>query len=589
MPNPNLKAFLLLALLCANPPLAADELQAVMDLARAGAHSLALQEMDARQPAFSADPSGWIRWEQERLYILELRRDWAGIAGRVRQAPAEIPESLARDFVTRRAEAELELGRTEAARQLLRRSLWEASAPPSVRQRWRRLLIRGYLQAGAIDDARAAMQRYQLDYADTSPEWYLLGAQVLLRAGQPGRALELLEGVEQAQVRPYRWLARLQSAPDSAGTLAEEVDQALASAQDDMEPLQRARLWAVRARADAVREARAGQVAALEAGLGQGASTDATLFELSGEALWDAYLAWGAQLGNAEQLLIGQDQSWYFAATESMEQQPRRARALFAVLALQGQTAEHRSLAHDYLARLVLAEPGGGHLLHALYLDSSRFARIADIPAPVRYLLVDLALDRQDLETASALMQDLAAPAQDQQFAWQLRRARVLVLNGRIAAGVALLEQLLADQANWQDDAHDRFLQVVFDLQRLKEHEQAIALLARIDPAPLALQGQRELLFWLGESYAALDQHRRAAVHFLRSAILADPYAMDPWAQTARYHAARALAAAGLQADAASLLRDLLRVTRDSNRRDVLRHELQQLEAGRDADRSAEP
>lgn len=588
MLKPDLKPVLLLVLLLGSPLSVADELQAVMDLARAGAHGLALQEMDARQPGFDTDPAGWIRWERERLYVLELRRDWEGVVARVRQAPADIPDSLAHEFITRRAEAELALGRVTDARQLLRRGLWEASAPPAVRQHWRRLLVRGYLQENAVTDAQAAMLRYQQDYADTSPEWYLLSGRVLLRGGRHAQALDLLRGVEDARVRPYRWLARLHTEPDSAEAVAAEIDRTLAQAEKS-DPLQQARLWSLRARISALRETYAEQVRALEAGLALGVATDPVLFELNGEALWGAYLAWGEQLGNAEQLLIGQDERWYFAATEAMEDAPRRARALFALLALQGQTGEHRELAHEYLAKLVLAQPGGGNLLYGLYLDSSQFPRIADIPHVVRYLLVDVALDRQDLETAAALMQGLAAPAAEQQFAWQLRRARVLVLTGEIAAGVGLLNDLLAGQAAWEAGAHDRFLQVVFDLQRLKEHERAIALLARIEPAGLALQGRRELLFWLGESHAALDQPRTAAVHFLRSAILADPYAMDPWAQTARYHAARALAEAGLRADAASLLEELLKVTRDGNRRAVLRHELQQLKAGQETDHDAGP
>lgn len=581
-------SLLALALLCATPSLPADELQAVMDLARAGAHGLALQEMDARQPAFDQDPAGWIRWEQERLYVLELRRDWDGVVARLREAPEGIPASLAHEFITRRAEAELELGRVESARQRLRRGLWEMQPPAQVRQHWRRLLIRGYLQAGAVTDARTAMQRYQQDYADTSAEWYLLGSRVLLRAGQHAQVLALLEGVEEPGVRPYRWLARLHTDPDSAGEIAAAID-GLLTREDPPAAEQRARLWAVRARADARREAWAEQVAALEAGLGQGEAVEPVLFGLNGEALWGAYRARGTELGNNEQLLIGQDERWYFAATETMDKQPRRARALFAVLALEGRTAEHRELAHEYLAKLVLAAPGGGHLLYALYLDNSHFPRIGDIPAPVRYLLVDVALDRQDLQTASALMQDLAAPAAEQRFAWQLRRARVLVLTGEIEAGVALLESLLGQQADWQAGAHDRFLQVVFDLQRLKEHTAAIGLLERIEPGRLALQPRRELLFWLGESHAALERPRRAAAYFLRSAILADPYAMDPWAQTARYHAAQALAEAGLQRDAASLLKGLLKATRDADRRGVLRHELQQLEATAHADRDVDP
>lgn len=52
---------------------------------------------------------------------------------------------------------------------------------------------------------------------------------------------------------------------------------------------------------------------------------------------------------------------------------------------------------------------------------------------------------------------------------------------------------------------------------------------------------------------------------------------MDPWAQTARYQAAVALAHAGMLDDARALFSHLLRVTKDKSRRAVLRHELQKL------------
>jgi hypothetical protein len=52
---------------------------------------------------------------------------------------------------------------------------------------------------------------------------------------------------------------------------------------------------------------------------------------------------------------------------------------------------------------------------------------------------------------------------------------------------------------------------------------------------------------------------------------------MDPWAQTARYQAAKSLGEAGMAKDALYIYRQLLRITENPERRSVLRHELQQL------------
>jgi hypothetical protein len=52
---------------------------------------------------------------------------------------------------------------------------------------------------------------------------------------------------------------------------------------------------------------------------------------------------------------------------------------------------------------------------------------------------------------------------------------------------------------------------------------------------------------------------------------------MGPWAQTAHYQAAEALAKAGMVDDARQLFDALLRVTTDPGRRAVINHSLQQL------------
>ena len=93
----------------------------------------------------------------------------------------------------------------------------------------------------------------------------------------------------------------------------------------------------------------------------------------------------------------------------------------------------------------------------------------------------------------------------------------------------------------------------------------------------MELQGRRELYYWMADSARALYRPLDAARLYLRSATLLDPVAMDPWAQTARYQAADALAEAGLVEDARALYTGLLGATRDPARKALLRHRLQQL------------
>jgi len=75
----------------------------------------------------------------------------------------------------------------------------------------------------------------------------------------------------------------------------------------------------------------------------------------------------------------------------------------------------------------------------------------------------------------------------------------------------------------------------------------------------------------------ALKQFDQAAYLYLKSATLTDPQAMDPWAQTARYRAAKALVKAGLLDDARRIYSSLMRATRDASRKAVLNSEIQRL------------
>jgi tetratricopeptide (TPR) repeat protein len=176
-------------------------------------------------------------------------------------------------------------------------------------------------------------------------------------------------------------------------------------------------------------------------------------------------------------------------------------------------------------------------------------------------------------------MAGLAAPPDgSDRFEWDLRRARVAIFTGDVDQGVKLLRQLLAsDDRDWDQQQVDRLLQVVFDLQTVQYHQQALMLFGAVLDKRLDPQQRRELLFWMADSSQALERYDQAAYLYLKSAILSDPMAMDPWAQTARYRAAKALVEAGLLKDARQIYTSLLRATRDASRKAVLSNEIQRL------------
>src|SRR5690606_16559170 len=126
--------------------------------------------------------------------------------------------------------------------------------------------------------------------------------------------------------------------------------------------------------------------------------------------------------------------------------------------------------------------------------ESSLFAAPQDILPAVRYLLLEHVLGVPDIPTASKLLVGLdEPPPQADPAEWHLRRARVVLLGGRIDDGVAALRRLFDEVGEFD---RDRALQVVFDLQTLERHEAALDFLGRLQALETDPQRKRELLYW---------------------------------------------------------------------------------------------
>jgi hypothetical protein len=570
------------AFLLSSAALALDtsSLKELTQLARAGAPQLALRRMDAEQPAAGQDLVQWTAWEQERLQILASQGLDSDLITRVDSLPPSVSEHFRRLAFSLKADAQLQLGQADAARATVRKLLWLQGAAAEIGSltRWRRLVVRSYLLEDKNEDARLALLRYRQDFGDEDQEWRWLSAQVMLQSGHADSAYKLLQQDKTPQGRFLSNAAQLQVAPQQAAAV-EEV--AVKQAQQTDVPQLKSAFWGLAAAAAKQARQPYRRIEYLEHALALPFDRELMhgVLELDADQLWDAYLQLGKQIGNAEQKLLGNDEDWYFPATEALEKEPLRARVLFSVLSEHGSDAQRRSVAHEYLVGMLDDLPNGKLLVQRLYLESRRYAEVGKLPPVIRYRLIDEALESGELQTASRLMAGLAEPpAGGDRFGWDLRRARVAIFTDDVASGVSMLQQLFADQELvWDKQKVDRLLQVVFDLQTVRYHQQALALFSALLDKPVDQQQRRELLFWMADSLQELEQYERAAYLYLKSATLTDVTAMDPWAQTARYRAAKALAEAGLLEDARQIYSGLLRATRDTSRKAVLQNEIQRL------------
>ncbi|MCA1799310.1 MAG: hypothetical protein LC632_07575 [Xanthomonadaceae bacterium] len=561
-------ALVMVAAFAAPPP----TLEEIVALARGGAPAIALHLLDAHQQDPNLAQAAWAAAERERIHILAAAAEWRALDARVAALPETLPAPFLDWAAERRAEALLQVGDGQGARAVLRTLVWTTPTDTDALRAWRLLIVRSYQSDGNRDAALAALRRYAQDYGADDPMLGRLHAEVLLAAGRPDAALEAIGEVDD----PLRWVALLHADPANAGT-AFERSVRLGSARDTAAG-QRRGAWGVAARAARVMGNDAAVVAALERALQTDPGNDLVPAAVDSTApeLWEAYRAWGGALGNASRLIVGIDEGWLAAAGAIAAREPAQARALYARVATDTDDPATAAAAHARLGALIEAEPGGAVVLAALYLDGGLFAEPEAIPAAVRHRVVEPVLRNGDFAVGAQLLADLdAAPEGADALEWGLWRARVLVLGGRRAAGKAALDALL--DAHNDYDA-DRLLQVLFELQAAGAHAEALPLFARIYAREgNELQLRREVLYWMADSWRALDDFSEAARFYLRSAQLADPYAMDQWAQTARFQAADALERAGLLSDAASLLQALLNATPDPARRAQLQHRIDAL------------
>ena len=554
----------------------AAAIRRVRRLAQAGAPTLAVDMLAAQQPDRATRPGMWEVWERERLLIHQSWSQWRKLASRVDRYPNTLTPSFSAFALEMAAQAQLALGNGARARQLLLRlQLGAPSAAKDTHARWRRMVIRTYLMDEAVQDADRAMVRYRWEFGDLGDDWPLLRASVLLKTGRAELVEAALAATGTAAAELLRWYAQALNDPAAVRRLLPPVRRRLKLAET-LPAAQRAALFALRAFLAEQLVDLPTRALYLERALGVSApAAPASALAVGGDDLWAAYLALGQATTSEEQLLVGDDRRWYRRTEALLKQAPVRARALLALVVAQGRTRAQRHEAASRLASSLVTTTAGRQVLRRLFIDTERFARIAQIPPAVRFHLTDGVLAEGDMALATQLVADL--DPDDASYDWQLRRARILVLGGREQLGAEVLQTLLARQPERVRADVARFQQVIFDLQTMERDDLAVPLFQALSAIALPPQAHRELLFWQAESQRALGQRRVAAELFLRSAGYHDPFSMDPWAQTARFYAAETLADAGLTEDARLIYDALIAVTEDQARQATLRQRIQRL------------
>jgi len=572
--------FVLLLCLTGQPALAQQSTSQapsprIQMLLKSGAYDLALRRINDIQNGVD-ETAQWLEWEKLRFDLYRRRQEWDKLSERLLNLPADVPEIQRQELMTRAAELLLESGRGDDVRDILRALIWRGSGDSKQLNYWRRLVVRSYLADESVRDASIAMSLYDREYLPADSAWDYLYAQVLLRRGDAAQAAHRLGSAQEPAARVLRLLSRLRAGVDSPELVLEKS----AGLRDALSgnPALVAACWAVSAEAALQGSDLAARVEALEQLFdGPGLPSDFTLFDLQVADLWRAYEALGSGLGNERNLLFGDPEPWMsLALSLKGAGSALRARAINAAVARNSRSASEREQLHLALYER-LETAGLTNLAVRLYESEAVFASMDDVPNTVRHRIVAAAIDQRDLGLAASFARHLTAPnAEQTQVQWDLTRARLALYAGDFSQSESILRSLILSHEKFEPEAADRVMQPIFDLQSVGRGQAAFELLQYLRDRVTTDKHRREILLWLGDARKTQSDYETAAEYYLRSAYAAAG-GKDQWGQSARYHAAEALAEADLFEDARRIYEQLLTEVGEGKRAAALERRLQEL------------
>lgn len=556
---------------------AAAKLEQLKRISNAGAPFLTLKMLDQAQPNYDADLYNWILWEQERYRILEQWKQWDELLIRIESVPKDLPDPFKHQLATKQAQAYLNLKQTKTARDIIRPYLWDPNAGSSLEyENWRKIIVDSYIKDERFDDARIAMRRFSQDYGRQDNSWLENRALILIKSNHLEEAADLLMDQKAASLKGLALMVDLLSKKKTDKSVWLEAKALAKKSQPDTKEY--AMYWMVALNASKT-ISEVDQVIAFEAIIKTDFYRVNDLLSITPDGLWHVYNQYAELVGNRAELLHGDDESWLDLAKNAVKLTPIKARSLLSYIMTKGQNKDViEEAAKTYLQTLNLEKDESKNLLNGLFNQKGLFSDVQKIPVSIRFELVDLALKNVDIQSATRLMTGLEKhPENTDLFGWQLRRGRVLILGGNIPEGHQVMSQLLSAYQEPSVKNTDRIIQVLFDLQTIGADEEAITNFNQLLALKIEAKQKREILFWMADSYKALEKYNKAALLYLQSALYAGPEAMDPWAQTARFTAAESLEKAGLINDARRIFEGLLKVATKASQKATLRHKIQQL------------
>ena len=547
-------------------------LERVRELIELGTHELAYRIVVEERTNYEYRDE-WVEWETLFFELGAGLGRWNDLvlrADQVRETGAWGAYVVAQ---THAAMAQIQLGQYSAALQRLRKMILQRPEDRHALIEHRRLIAQIYLDEGNLEDAQIALSLFDRDYRPSDPNWEHRYIRILFLSGRFEEAMVRLAPLQTLEAQLLGLYAGFRTQALSASEVVSsglELAPAFAA-----EPVLQAELWAVIEAAARSYNDLEMQAAATEAALSVEYSRLSNWDHLpvvplvSEQQLLEIYDRFALFVGNDVGLIIGDDASWYQLAQEFEITSPATARAFHAYLARHSYSQESKDRSTAAFARS-LFDDGLYRLLDSLFVRLN-LLDVAQVEAELQTRLANSALRDQDYVKALTIINVMPRPEEPQSIEqWLLRQARLAIA----VADPERSEQLLNDVIGQlpplpEQAAIDRIMQVVFDLQKRDQHDLAIQFFVELYNLVTDEQTRREILRWIGESYAAKGDHANASIHLLRSAQPGDLWS-DDWALSARLKAADELVSAGYIDDARVIYSQLHEDTIDPRSRALI-------------------
>jgi hypothetical protein len=537
---------------------APEDPTAIRALMSAGAVELALARVEVLQPDDPAEPH-WRQWETLRCEALARANQGDRLLARVRQARGEIPGIC----LVEAARAALVQNDSAMARQYAARLLWQRTPSVDEAKAARLTVIDSYIAERRAEDAFRSMLRYQQDYRPLERTTSERFAETLLDFGLDREALGWLPGDKASPAR-----LRLQL---RAGTLAPEA--AIAQARAALQRESDAGYWRVMHEAALASNNAPAQIEALERLLQSADSRTPDAVNAAAKRLWQGYFSAAENVGNREQLLMGDDAAWADYAARTLGASPFLSRAFFGYLV---QRAQNFDIRRNAQLQLAYSLSSSGLDSAALRLMQRVGFDIDALDEQTRYLLGALAAKNNEAAVALRLWEGLTPPGNVNAIEWQLTVARTALYAGDADRSAETLKRLLAGRAAVSPELAQHTLgiaQEMLDMRRLDAARSVYDLVAAVAGDGRA----REALFGLARTHELRGDPVAAAAAYLRSALFIQAAAPDALAFQARLLAALNLMRAGFKADARTQFEWLLKNAKDPALTEAARRGLDRL------------